>query len=574
MREHRFSRHSNSHGSSVTSFAAYEAQGGSRDPGDLETSNLFVAHLPDTVTEDKFGEYFGQFGEITSIKIMWPRGDAREVLGNDMSSRRAKTSGLSGFVSFKRRKDAEVALRELDGASWGGSILRVGWSKAVATSGRVLYGRRNSRSRSPDPRRSHRHQRSYSRSRSRSRSPAYERRKRRDSTRSRERHSHDDHSHRRSRSRSYDRSHRRERRRRSRESHRVPRDEQTFIELVAVMTRAHGKTFEDSLMERERGNPQYEFLYSHKSPAGRLYEDLLDPEYSAPEGFDDDGNDAAYSTDNEEMKEAETISRSKLGPLARKRFKAMLRAMAGKRGEVARCMAFCLEHGEAAAEVSNIIISSLLITSTAVPRKIARLHLVSDIVHNSAVPLPSAWKYRQELQQRLGLVFDHLSTIYHSFTGRMTAETFKRQVVAVVDVWDDRIVFPPDQTQIWRERLDGKEVVKAPVMEEVEQVVIQEAPAVSKFKLAFKPIMDPEGEEDMEIDDDEEATPVEPVSTEKTMQHEEEEDLDGAPMIDEDVDGDVLEEDIDGAPLDDVDGAPLQDDMMDGEPVDLDGEPI
>ena len=61
-------------------------------------------------------------------------------MGND-PSRRAKSSGLSGFVSFKRRKDAEVALRELDGTNWAGSALRVGWSKAVPTSGRVLYGK-------------------------------------------------------------------------------------------------------------------------------------------------------------------------------------------------------------------------------------------------------------------------------------------------------------------------------------------------------------------------------------------------------------------------------------------------
>jgi U2-associated protein SR140 len=300
-----------------------------------------------------------------------------------------------------------------------------------------------------------------------------------------------------------------------------------------------------------------------------LYEDLLDPEYSTPDGFNDDGYDAVYSTDNEEVKEAETVSRNKLSPLARRRFKAMLRAMAGKRGEVARCMAFCLEHGEAAAEVSNIVISSLLVNSTPVPRKIARLHLISDIVHNSAVALPSAWKYRQELQQRLGLVFDHLSTIYHSFSGRMTAETFKRQVVAVVDVWDDRIVFPPDQTLIWKERLDGKEVVKAPTVDIVEEVVVQQAPSASKFKLAFKPIADPEGEEDMELDDDDEPSKVETAAGDRAM-HVDDEDLDGAPIVDEDVDGEALDEDIDGAPLDDLDGAPLDD--LDGEPLDLDGE--
>ena len=121
-------------------------------------------------------------------------------------------------------------------------------------------GRRNSRSRSPEPRRSHRRQPSHSSSRSRSRSSDYDRYKRSDRPRSRDKHDR----HRRSRSRSQDRSHKKDRRRKSQESHRTARDERDFIELVATMRRAHGKTFEDSLLERERGNPQYEFLYDQK----------------------------------------------------------------------------------------------------------------------------------------------------------------------------------------------------------------------------------------------------------------------------------------------------------------------
>jgi U2-associated protein SR140 len=38
-----------------------------------------------------------------------------------------------------KRKDAEVALRELDGFDWGGSVLRVGWSKAVPMAAKPLY---------------------------------------------------------------------------------------------------------------------------------------------------------------------------------------------------------------------------------------------------------------------------------------------------------------------------------------------------------------------------------------------------------------------------------------------------
>lgn len=72
---------------------------------------------------------------------MWPRGDGSGGPGSDMTaSRRNRNAGLSGFVSFMKRKDAEVALREMDGYDWGGSVLRVGWSKAVPMAAKPLYG--------------------------------------------------------------------------------------------------------------------------------------------------------------------------------------------------------------------------------------------------------------------------------------------------------------------------------------------------------------------------------------------------------------------------------------------------
>jgi len=269
------------------------------------------------------------------------------------------------------------------------------------------------------------------------------------------------------------------------------------------------------------------------------------------------------------------------------RFKAMLRAMTGKRGEVARCMAFALEHGEAALEVANIIVSSLVVDSTAVPRKMARLWLISDILHNSAVPLPHAWKYRQEFQQRLGVVFDHFSAIYHSFEGRLKADTFKRQVLAVVEVWDDWIVFPPEQTAVWKDRLEGKMVVKEQVVQQVQVVQAPVTTVVSKFKSrAFKPVipdlLPEEAEEDMDLDDSGMETPALPSPDAAAVAAlVTDEDLDGAPI--EDVDGELLE-DVDGEPLDDLDGEPIAD--VDGRPTeddpdeapfdeeDIDGAPL
>ncbi|KAG2368097.1 hypothetical protein BDR07DRAFT_1391851 [Suillus spraguei] len=556
MREARYSR--SSHGRSVTALAAYEGQSGSKDRGDPETSNLFVANLPSNVTEQSLGTFFARHGPVGSVKIMWPRGDVVTGPGGDMTaSRRNRNSGLSGFVSFMKRKDAEAALREVDGLDWGGSILRVGWSKAVPMAAKALYvPSRTSKSRS----RSRGHER---RGRSKSHSPRRHSRSRsteryRSSRRSRSRSMDDNHSPRR-RQRSYSRSRydsRSPRRRSFSPSRRHDSEDEaaavtdTFIRAVAAEVKGHGSEYEENLREWEKNNPRYSFMTQRKHRRHAFYKGLVERDDFTGAEFDDEGYNSPYSTDSAEEQ------------LARKRFETMLRGVSGKRGELARCMTFSLEHAEAAREVSDIIISSLLVDGTPVPRKIARLHLICDILHNSAAPVPSAWKFRQEFQSRLGIVFDHFATIYHSFPGRITAETFKKQITAVVDIWEDWIVFSPDFTAELRARLDGttQADLNEPKTEDNASIAAAEAQSsyVSKFKAkSFQPAQ--------------ELTKAVPDVADEAN------DLDGAPIEDMDVDGEPL--DVDGTPLDDdVDGVPLdhsEDPDVDGEPMeDIDGSPM
>ncbi|KAG8863521.1 hypothetical protein FRB96_008261 [Tulasnella sp. 330] len=233
----------------------------------------------------------------------------------------------------------------------------------------------------------------------------------------------------------------------------------SFVTTVANRVKEHGLKFEQVLKHRERDNPKFAFLYDSRLPTYHLFLSVARPEYKCPYAdvpFKDDGANSVYSTDSGEESERERVRKGSLGRLAERRFQCMLRALTGRRGEMARCMAFSLEHADAVSEVVDVIIGSLLVPGTAVPRKIARLHLVCDILHNSAATIPNAWKFRQEFQSRLPAVFDHLSDIRKSFPGRITAETFKKQVLGVVEVWEDWIVFPPDFTGELRERLDGR----------------------------------------------------------------------------------------------------------------------
>lgn len=70
------------------------------------------------------------------------RGEEDSSIGATISSARRNKAGLQGFVSYMKRKDAEKAVNELDGLDWGGSVLRVGWSKPVPMPQRALYGKK------------------------------------------------------------------------------------------------------------------------------------------------------------------------------------------------------------------------------------------------------------------------------------------------------------------------------------------------------------------------------------------------------------------------------------------------
>lgn len=75
----------------------YEASG-SYDNVDATTTNLYVGHLAPSVTEEQLLDLFGEYGDISSVKIMWPRSEEE----------RAKKKNC-GFVLFKRRQDAADA---------------------------------------------------------------------------------------------------------------------------------------------------------------------------------------------------------------------------------------------------------------------------------------------------------------------------------------------------------------------------------------------------------------------------------------------------------------------------------
>ena len=99
---------------------AMENASGSHDNGDGSTTNLYVGHIAPTVTEEQLEDLFSKFGEINSVKIMWPRTEEERLRKRNC-----------GFVSYKERKCAESAREQLDRYELHGMELNVGWGKAI-----------------------------------------------------------------------------------------------------------------------------------------------------------------------------------------------------------------------------------------------------------------------------------------------------------------------------------------------------------------------------------------------------------------------------------------------------------
>ncbi|XP_078039177.1 U2 snRNP-associated SURP motif-containing protein isoform X2 [Augochlora pura] len=493
---------------------------GSFDNGDPNTTNLYLGNLNPKITEQQLMEIFGKYGPLASIKIMWPRSDEEKARQRNC-----------GFVAFMSRKDGERALKNLNGRDIMQYEMKLGWGKSVPIPPYPIYipPALMEITQPPPP----------------SGLPFNAQ------------------------------PHRRDR-------HKVPRirnlqttdpqekenfekvlqnavvkvvipTERNLVMLIHRMVEfviREGPMFEAMIMNRELNNPMFRFLFENYSPAHTYYRWKL---YSILQG---DGQKEWRTEDFRmfkggsvwrpppinpwtqgmpdeliEMEERQEPRRGSLSNSQRDRLEDLLRNISPERIKVAEAMVFCIEHAEAAEEICDCISESLSILQTPVNKKIARLYLISDILHNCGVKVNNATIYRKAFETRLLDIFSEVHQAYKQFDSRLKAEGFKVRVMRMFRAWEDWAVYSRDFLVKLQNTFLG--------------LVLMDEP-------------EPENDED----------------------------IDGAPLSD--VDGDCAE-DLDGVPLDgaallkgamkhgltpqttsnydDIDGVPMDEDI-DGVPMD------
>ncbi|XVE97321.1 hypothetical protein REPUB_Repub03eG0009600 [Reevesia pubescens] len=397
---------------------------GSFDDGDPQTTNLYVGNLSPKVDENFLLRTFGRFGPIASVKIMWPR--------TEEERRRQRNCG---FVAFMNRADGQAAKDEMQGVIVYEYELKIGWGKSVALPSQAL----------PAPPPGHMAIRSKEGSSIILSGPS------------------------------------------GPPVTSVPNQNSELvltpnvpdimvtppedghlchvIDTMALYVLDGGCAFEQAIMERGRGNPLFNFLFElgskeHTYYVWRLYSfaqgDTLQrwrtepfimitgsgrwvppplPTMKISEPEKD--STATYAAGRSRRVEPERT----LTDPQRDEFEDMLRALTLERSQIKEAMGFSLDNADAAGEIVEVLTESLTLKETPIPTKVARLMLVSDILHNSSAPVKNASAYRTKFEATLPDIMESFNDLYRSVTGRITAEALKERVLKVLQVWSDWFLF-------------------------------------------------------------------------------------------------------------------------------------
>uniref|UniRef100_A0A673ZN07 U2 snRNP-associated SURP domain containing n=1 Tax=Salmo trutta TaxID=8032 RepID=A0A673ZN07_SALTR len=487
---------------------------GSHDVGDPSTTNLYLGNINPQMNEEMLCQEFGRYGPLASVKIMWPRTDEE----------RARERNC-GFVAFMNRRDAERALKNLNGKMMMNFEMKLGWGKGVPIPPHPIYIPPSMVENTLPPPPSGLPFNAQTRERLKNPNaallPPPKNKEEFDKTLSQ-----------------------------AIVKVVIP-TERNLLSLIHRMIEfvvREGPMFEAMIMNRELSNPMYRFLFENQSPAHVYYRWKL---YSILQGeaptkwrtdeFRMFKNGSLWRPpplnpylhgnfeegEEPEDEEEEPGKKGCLKDVERDQLEELLRGLTPRKGDIAEAMLFCLSHAEAAEEIVECVTESLSILKTPLPKKVNRMK-------TKCICLPFSIACIYYCFAKLCQVFSDLNTTYKTIQGHLQSENFKQRVMSCFRAWEDWAVYPD--------------------------------PFLIKLQNVFLGLVNLSAEE---------KPPFEHLAPSLLAQPEPVEDIDGAP----------IGEDMDGAPLEDVDGVPIGLDggaVVAGAPLDgaslglddLDGVPI
>ncbi|KAE9142563.1 hypothetical protein PF006_g12340 [Phytophthora fragariae] len=541
---------------------------GSFDTGDPETTNLYVGNLAPTVTEELLEKEFGRYGDVYSVKIMWPRSEEE----------RARRRNC-GFVSFYERRDADDARVNLDNKELEGQPIIVGWGKAVKI---------QPRARAPGT--------------IAVEIPADESVKRRV-----------DHL---ARYVAAD-GQQFENAVRMREANNKADYGFLFEPQSSLALYYRWRVYSFAMGDEEyswRGSP---FQMTAEGPISRdrRHFDSRAGRESATVGKDQKlltGQQLARARDLERGRERNRLSSEDYDD-----FKELIAALTLERESVKKTMGFALDNSEAAVDLVNIILESFKSSAASGVTLIGLLYVTSDILHNSSAAVKNASLFRTTFQECLPEIMDTLRVAHKNIIGRMSANAMKEKVMNVLNAWESWSLFPPavlvglHATFLRKMEEDEYIATHSLTLEGIGEADLERlrktcrqagilasgdvkqlgarlhwlkaftSPTATSAPAPTMAVKKPSTVNNVSADEPKVDTNDTAERKSEKVDEEDRENLDGEPIDEEDLDGDPIDEEPSIECSDDVDGALMDDEALDAEPLDgdvaedeLDGEPL
>lgn len=153
-----------------------------------------------------------------------------------------------------------------------------------------------------------------------------------------------------------------------------------------------------------------------------------------------------------------------LSTRSKARLTFLLNNITAERFAIAGVTAFAMTHSSCVDEIAKTIGASITEYAEDWKTTIARLWCISDILHNSWLPIPNVWKYRSAFESQLVGIFKHLKSVADSIDSRIRRENFRRLVTSVLDVWDSWICFGDGVVETFYAAFDDKPVEQVKVV--------------------------------------------------------------------------------------------------------------
>ena len=148
----------------------------------------------------------------------------------------------------------------------------------------------------------------------------------------------------------------------------------------------------------------------------------------------------------ERAKSKDKRAKQGLSAQDKENFENILLKLSVSRWAIADAMGFAFDHVEAGFDIISSVKASFDNSKkgiVSVPNKVAKLYLLSDILHNSGVciGMTGASRYRVLISNILPDIFANFGQELKLATGRMTSKQIEERILSVLKVWEEWSIF-------------------------------------------------------------------------------------------------------------------------------------